>query len=115
MSVVEQIRELKARESNEVIELLQDDDNLRKTFIAFISTHPSFPNSECENIEQAWKTIDLTAIANNAGTNPKDGDKYVKRLIGLNLCYPDGSVHRNAQLFISALVQNKLQKILTTK
>ena len=110
----------KEEESVESIIPLIEDSALRSAIVAWKSL--TFKNKKKEDCQYdddysrwnwLWKDVEYNVeyFGNVAGVkDQKEAEKLVVRLIGLRLVYPDGSINRMAQQYLTSMILSKIGK-----
>ncbi len=115
----ELLAQFKKNESPENIVPLLENATLRDALVAWKSVYINFKKAEdCPYEDQTrqwnwmWSQIkyDIGEYIIVSGVAPGDAPSILKRLIGLRLIYPDGTINEIAAQFLQSLIWSKLPR-----
>lgn len=120
---VEVLGEFKNGEEPEDIAPMLEDATLRNGLVAWKSVvtrvkPESKAGCEAKSPQERWAWLwdctdfDLGGFACVAGVKAQDAMDLFKRLRGLKLIYPDGTIHKLAKDYLQALIMGKLSKAI---
>lgn len=113
------LAEFKKIEEPENIVPLMDDEMLRNGLVAWKSVSITYKKAEsCSYNDKnsrwnwLWTMIeyDMTHFAIVAGVKPQDAVSLFRRLMGLRLIYPDGTINEFAKKYLQSLIMAKIKK-----
>lgn len=112
------LAKFKASEEAENIVAIIDDDELLKGLVAWKSVVVKYKSAgECQEKEEAaqwnwmwdWVEFDISAFGVVAGAKGQDVGGLFKRLKGLRLIYPDGTINKLAKQYLQTTIMSKLR------
>ena len=108
----------KASEEPENIVAIVDDEELRKGMVAWKSVVVEYKSAgECPHQDEAaqWNwmwdyvSFDMSSFGVVAGAKGQDVSSLFKRLKGLRLIYPDGTINKLAKQFLQTTIMSKIR------
>ena len=112
------LSKFKASEEAENIVAIIDDDELLKGLVAWKSVVVKYKAAgECQEKEEAaqwnwmWDYVefDISAFGVVAGAKGQDVGGLFRRLKGLRLIYPDGTINKLAKQYLQTTIMSKLR------
>ena len=108
----------RSEEPENLVPLIEDAD-LRNGVVAWKSvTLKNKPAEDCKYKDDAskwngmWSRVEFepTTFGVVAGVKPADTERLLKRLIGLRLIYPDGTIHTYASQYLQSIIMARLPR-----
>jgi hypothetical protein len=112
------LADFKAKEEPENIVPLVEDEVLRQAVVAWKSVSISYKQAgDCGLADEAarwnwmWQHVefDQTEFGIVAGVKAQDVTKVIRRMIGLRLIYPDGTIAKFAKQYLQMTILSKLK------